>query len=143
MSVSEPTPMRKLLSTSIGLLLLVAAVATASAQQPTAAKTAEEESVRRDEAKILLRQKLKEGQAAENRQEKIKNAELVQEGRFFYEMGKLDVAEEKLKQSLRKDPSNKTASYYLSLVMEAEHTEEARKRVYVSKNALVEVERSW
>ncbi|MEO8428609.1 MAG: tetratricopeptide repeat protein, partial [Verrucomicrobiota bacterium] len=82
-------------------------------------------------------------QAGEIKQEKIKNAQLIQEGRFFYEMGKYDEAEEKLKLAYRADPSNKTAYYYMNLVLEMKQANEDRKRGYVSRSALVEVKKAW
>ncbi|HTL17963.1 MAG TPA: hypothetical protein VL793_12045, partial [Patescibacteria group bacterium] len=47
-------------------------------------------------------------EGAEIKQEKIKNSQLVQEGRFFLEMGRLDEAEAKLKEAYKNDHSNKT-----------------------------------
>ena len=82
-------------------------------------------------------------QATEIKQERIKNAQLIQEGRFFYEMGKLDEAEARLKQAVKEDPSNKTAYYYLNQVLELKQADEDRKRGYVSRNALVEVKQAW
>jgi Flp pilus assembly secretin CpaC/tetratricopeptide (TPR) repeat protein len=79
----------------------------------------------------------------EIKREKIKNAELVQEGRFFLEMGDLKKAEEKLRLAVKNDPSNTTAYHYLNIVIEAQNTEENRKRGFVSRHALVEVEKAW
>jgi len=79
----------------------------------------------------------------EVREEKIKYAQLVQDGRFFYEMGKLDEAETRLKEVMRKEPSNKSAFYYLSLVEEARHLEEEHKRGFTSKAALVDIKKAW
>jgi beta-lactamase regulating signal transducer with metallopeptidase domain len=44
---------------------------------------------------------------------------LARDGKLFYEMGKLDEAESKLKLSLKEDPQNQAALYYLRLVSEA------------------------
>ena len=50
---------------------------------------------------------------------KSKAAQLVQDGKLLYEMGKLDEAERKLKLARKEDPENDGAYYYLNLVSEA------------------------
>ena len=82
-------------------------------------------------------------QIPELRQEKIANSELIQDGRFLMEAGKLDEAEAKLREAIKRDPSNKTADYYLKLVVDAKQLDEERKRGYISRNALVDVAKSW
>src|ERR1035441_9636705 len=44
---------------------------------------------------------------------------LVDDGKLFYEMWRLDAAEAKLKLALKEDPHNEAAFYYLNLVSEA------------------------
>jgi hypothetical protein len=43
-------------------------------------------------------------------------AKLIQDGRLFWQLGKLDEAETKLKQALELDPDNQAAIYYLNLI---------------------------
>ena len=47
---------------------------------------------------------------------KIESATLTQDGKMFYEMGKFDDAEAKLKAALALNPDNQAAHYYLDLV---------------------------
>jgi general secretion pathway protein D len=51
----------------------------------------------------------------------IKASTLTHDGKLLYEMGKLDEAEAKLEEAIRKDPQNEAAWYYLQLVREARH----------------------
>jgi beta-lactamase regulating signal transducer with metallopeptidase domain len=59
---------------------------------------------------------------------KSKAAQLVQDGKLLYEMGKLDEAEHKLKQARKEDPENDGAYYYLNLVTEAKFHIAANER---------------
>lgn len=68
---------------------------------------------------------------------------LVQDGRMLIEMGKLDEAEAALNQAVRRNPEDRNAFYYLSLIKELRYAQEARKREVVAKDALVEVEKAW
>jgi tetratricopeptide (TPR) repeat protein len=70
--------MTKAVIITIGILLLVAAVAPLQAQ-PTPAKLAEEEAVRREEAKILLRQKLSDAQEAQRVGRLVEASKLYEE----------------------------------------------------------------
>jgi tetratricopeptide (TPR) repeat protein len=77
------------------------------------------------------------------REERIKTSTLVQDGRLLIEMGRVDEAEAKLKEAYKRDPENKPAVYYLTLITEVRFNQEARKREIVAKNRLVEVEDAW
>src|SRR5712664_3914791 len=70
--------MTKAVTITIGILLLVAAVAPLQAQ-PTPAKLAEEEAVRREEAKILLRRKLSDAQEAQKVGRLVEASKLYEE----------------------------------------------------------------
>jgi tetratricopeptide (TPR) repeat protein len=65
---------------------------------------------------------------AEQANQSVSTAELVKEGRLLYKVGKFAEAETQLKEALKKDPSNKPAFYYLSLVEEAKFLEYASRR---------------
>ena len=57
----------------------------------------------------------------EHSSSKSKAAQLVQDGKLLYEMGKLDEAEAKLNLARKEDPENDAAYYYLDLVSEARY----------------------
>ena len=73
----------------------------------------------------------------------VATSTLVQNGRLLIEMGKLDEAEAQLQQAVRRNPEDRNAFYYLSLIKEARYAQEARKREISAKDSLVEVEKSW
>jgi general secretion pathway protein D len=75
--------------------------------------------------------------------EKKKAATAVQDGKLFYEMGKLDEADKKLKEAVKIDPQNQSAYYYLNLVREARFLEALNKRDVTSRKGLVDVEEAW
>src|SRR5262249_42393948 len=79
----------------------------------------------------------------ESKQDAIATSTLVQDGRMLIEMGKLDEAEAKLQQAVKRNPEDRNAFYYLALIKEARYSQEARKREISTKHALVEVEKSW
>jgi type II secretory pathway component GspD/PulD (secretin)/tetratricopeptide (TPR) repeat protein len=82
-------------------------------------------------------------QAATAQKEKIEAATMVQDGRLLLEMGKLDEAETKLKKAMNRDPENRAAFYYMSLVKEARYSEADRRRDQDSKEGMVKVEQEW
>jgi beta-lactamase regulating signal transducer with metallopeptidase domain len=51
--------------------------------------------------------------------EQIQIAQLVQDGKLIFQLGKMDEAEATLTEVLRRDPNNQAALYYLSLVKES------------------------
>ena len=63
---------------------------------------------------------------------------MVQDGKFFWEVGRLEEAEAKLKEAARLDPENKAAFYYLRLVNESKFAQESRKREFDATASLVE-----
>src|SRR5258708_7723981 len=68
---------------------------------------------------------------------------LVQDGKLFYDMGKLDQAEAKLRQAIKANPADQSAYYYLNLVREARFNEASNKRDIESRKSMVEVENDW
>ncbi len=79
----------------------------------------------------------------EVKRESIETSTLVQDGRMLIEMGKLDEAEAKLLEAVRRNPEDRNAFYYLMLIKEARYAQEARKREISAREALVEVEKAW
>ncbi len=79
----------------------------------------------------------------EIREERMQTSTMVQDARLLVEMGRLDEAEAKLKDAIKRDPENKPAAYYLSLVKEIRFSQEARKREIVTKEGLVKIEQAW
>ena len=68
---------------------------------------------------------------------------LVQDGKLFLEMGRLDEAEAKLNAAVKIDPQNQAAYYYLNLVTEARFQESLNKRDVASRKGLTDVEQEW
>src|SRR6266496_4048199 len=79
----------------------------------------------------------------EVQKQKINTATMVQDGKVLYEMGRMEEAEEKLKQAAKQDPDNIMAFYYLTLIEEARYSQGARAREISVKNKNVEVEKAW
>jgi len=75
---------------------------------------------------------------------KSRAAQLVQDGKLYYEMGKLDEAEVKLRQARKEDPENDAAWYYLNLVSEARyHTAENERDLDSRRKLGPDIERKW
>src|SRR5439155_156250 len=72
-------------------------------------------------------------------EQKIATATLVQDGRFYYEMGKMDEAESRLKQAIKQDPENQAAFFYLNLINENRFKEALNEREVASRKRLVDV----
>jgi beta-lactamase regulating signal transducer with metallopeptidase domain len=72
----------------------------------------------------------------EHSSSKRRAAQLVQDGKLLYEMGKLDEAEAKLKLARKEDPENDAAYYYLNLVSEARYHTAINERDSLSKTNL-------
>ncbi len=68
---------------------------------------------------------------------------LVQEGKYYYEAGRVDEAEKKLTEALQKDPSSVAANYYLRLAKEKQMSDASRRSELESADALLQVEKSW
>ena len=74
---------------------------------------------------------------------KDRAAVLVQDGKLYYEMGKLDEAEAKLKLARKEDPENQAAYYYMNLVREAHFNLELHERDIDSRDKMNQVEKEW
>jgi type II secretory pathway component GspD/PulD (secretin) len=74
---------------------------------------------------------------------RIEVARMVQDGKLYYETGRMKEAEEVLRRAIKLDPGNVGASYYLDLVNARRFSAEARLREANSKGLLMEVEREW
>ena len=68
---------------------------------------------------------------------------MVQDGKLFYEMGKLDEADAKLKAALQLDPDNQAAFYYLNLVKQARYSRESLQHTADTQARMNQVEKSW
>jgi beta-lactamase regulating signal transducer with metallopeptidase domain len=79
--------------------------------------------------------------AAEDEIPELPTPRLIQDGKVLIEMGKLDEAEAKLREAIRRNPEDRNASYYLSKIKELRYSEEARQREISAKDALAEVEK--
>src|SRR5207247_6363449 len=76
-------------------------------------------------------------------EQKIKVGTTVQDGRLFFEMGKMDEAEALFKQAVKDDPENQAAFYYLNLINEARFKEPLNNRDVTSRKGLVALEQAW
>ena len=74
---------------------------------------------------------------------RIEAAKFVQDGKLYYETGRLKEAREALVKALRIQPDNQGAHYYLDLVNARNFATEARLREVNSKKLLMEVEQAW
>lgn len=70
-------------------------------------------------------------------------AKMVQDGKLYYETGRLREAEDTLRRAIKMDAENRPAAYYLDLVLGRKYSEEARLREVNSKQMLLEVEQQW
>ncbi len=77
------------------------------------------------------------------RTNEVNVATAVQDGKLYYEAGKLDEAEAKFKEALHQDPSNVAAAQYMKMILERRMADATRRSEYHSANALVEVEKAW
>ncbi|HTV43640.1 MAG TPA: hypothetical protein VMF08_23955 [Candidatus Sulfotelmatobacter sp.] len=68
---------------------------------------------------------------------------LAHDGQILYEMGKLDEAEIKLEQSLKIDPDNRGALYYLSLVKQARFARSDRFSDLDNEDRMIQVVHAW
>lgn len=68
---------------------------------------------------------------------------LVQDAKLLYELRRLQEAEAKLKDAIKRDPANSAAYYYMNLIKEASYGDLARKRDYEQRSRIVEVEKAW
>ena len=90
----------------------------------------------RPSAQAMERQK-------ETQEENIQIAQLVQDGKLMYQMGKMDEAELKMKEALARDPNNQAALSYLSLIKQSTIRQVVDERNVASMNRMVQVEKEW
>ncbi|HWD92360.1 MAG TPA: von Willebrand factor type A domain-containing protein [Verrucomicrobiae bacterium] len=72
--------------------------------------------------------------------DKIKSAQLVQDGKLMLQMGKSDEAEGKLKEALARDPNNQAALYYENLVKQTHERQLADGRNTTSMQKMTALE---
>ncbi|MBW8865015.1 MAG: hypothetical protein JF609_08860, partial [Verrucomicrobia bacterium] len=75
--------------------------------------------------------------------QKTQAATLVQDGKFFYEMGKLDEADAKLSAAVKLDPDNTGAYYYQNLVKQARYTRDLQQHAVDTQTRMEQVEKQW
>lgn len=73
----------------------------------------------------------------------IKNNTVVQDAVVLFQAGKLDEAEAKLNLTVRQDPENRAAFYYLQLIKNARSSQISRRREMDSMDSLLEVQKAW
>jgi len=77
------------------------------------------------------------------KKDKISSATLVQDAKLYYEMGKLDEAEAKLRAALALDPDNQAAYYYQNLVKQARYSRESHQHAADTQARMNAVEKAW
>lgn len=72
------------------------------------------------------------------------NAEtMVQDGKLFFEAGRLDEAEGKLRQAQKMDPSNRAANYYLELILDNRSRNANVRGAQAQREQILAVEKAW
>jgi type II secretory pathway component GspD/PulD (secretin)/tetratricopeptide (TPR) repeat protein len=74
---------------------------------------------------------------------KIDASTLVQNGKVYLEAGRLDEAEANVRKALELDPSNRPASYYLSLITDQRYRDAVQHTQISQKESLLKVEKAW
>ncbi len=74
---------------------------------------------------------------------KVAAATLVQDGRQFFELGKLDEADAKLRLALQLDPGNQPAAYYSSAVVQARMRRASTRKETTGERMMVQLEQAW
>jgi general secretion pathway protein D len=77
------------------------------------------------------------------KKQNVEASTLVQDGKLFYETGKLEEAEAKLKQALVIDPGNQAANKYLTLVKNARLSQAEAQRDQISESVAIKIEQAW
>ena len=77
------------------------------------------------------------------RAEKESVSIMVQDAKLLFELRRLDEAEAKLNEAIKRDPANSAAYYYMNLIQEARYGDLARKRDFEQRKRIVEVEKAW
>ncbi|HSY16874.1 MAG TPA: tetratricopeptide repeat protein, partial [Candidatus Acidoferrales bacterium] len=75
--------------------------------------------------------------------QKTQAATMVQDGKLFYEMGKLDEADAKLSAAVKLDPDNAGAYYYQNLVKQARYTRDLTQHSVDTQTRMEQVEKQW
>ena len=68
---------------------------------------------------------------------------LVRDGKAYYELGRFDEAEQRLKDAVKLDPQNDVAYYYLRLILEAKYDLEGRARDHNFQRRVIEIAETW
>ncbi|NBQ25368.1 MAG: hypothetical protein EBU26_14120, partial [Verrucomicrobia bacterium] len=79
----------------------------------------------------------------EVREAKVAASTMVQDGKLFLELNKLEEAEAKLNEAKELDPESDAVWYYLSILNQKKYQREIRKREITSQDKMVEVVNYW
>jgi len=74
---------------------------------------------------------------------RVSAAKLAQDGKMFFEWGRYDVAESKLREAIKIDPTNEGADYYLKLTMDKKSALAANEKDKHDRESILQVERAW
>ncbi|HEY4417582.1 MAG TPA: hypothetical protein VGO57_17965, partial [Verrucomicrobiae bacterium] len=75
--------------------------------------------------------------------EKADAGTLVQDGKIFYEMGKVEEAEAKMNEALKIDPGNTAAIYYLKLIKQAKFIRANSQHGVDTQQRMLQIEKRW
>ena len=73
----------------------------------------------------------------------VQAAVYVQNGKFYFENGKMEEAEVQLRQAVKLDPANRAAHHYLTLVQDKRNRNAITRRADSNNERLVQVEEAW
>ena len=79
----------------------------------------------------------------EVKERKIAASTMIQDGKLFLELNKLEEAEAKLNEAKELDPESDAVWYYLSILNQKKYQREIRKREITSQDKMVEVVNYW
>src|SRR5437867_709188 len=159
--------MKRVLRT--GGLILLTCLTSLAQNQITPTDDAVRESIRREAAKIELRQRLTQAQEAQKRGEFNAAAKLYEDcitlirhvstgidleqqevlrgivgtRLALAEQSKVSEAEVKLIQATKIDPNNRAAFYYLELIKEQRYRNESAVQQQLSKGMLLDISKAW
>lgn len=74
---------------------------------------------------------------------RVQSLELAHAGRMYLEAGKYDLAESKLRQALKLDPTDSAADYYLKLTLDKQSVLALTRKENADRGHVLEVEKSW
>lgn len=76
-------------------------------------------------------------------QDAVKASTLVQNAKLLFEAGRLDDAEQNLREARKVDPNNKQSLYYLALIADRRQQDDLARREIWAREKMLEVSKAW